>query len=87
MPIRTNTVIRPLTQQDGKNCRIYFDRKTNHLPDRHTSAMAVGMRLPPDAPTMSCTAPSLFTTITGAMEDMGRFPGAIKLVSDGGNPK
>ena len=52
-----------------------------------TCATPVVIREPPDAPTTNLMVPSLLIAITGAMEDMGRFPGRMKLLGDGGRPK
>ncbi len=45
------------------------------------------IRGPPDAPITILTVPSLFTAIIGVIEDMGRFPGLIKLLREAGKPK
>ena len=45
------------------------------------------IREPPEAPTTRRTAPSGPTATTGDMEDMGRLPGLMKLLTDGGRPK
>jgi len=53
-----------------------------------TKADPVVMRVPPDAPTMSCASPEAGSTTTvGHMDDSGRFPGSMKLASDAGTPK
>lgn len=40
-----------------------------------TNEVAVVIRVPPDAPAIKRTAPSLFrTNMTGLIEDIGRFP-------------
>lgn len=52
-----------------------------------TKAMAVVILVPPEAPTTKRGTPLLSTNIVGDMEDRGRFPGAIKLLSDGSTPK
>ena len=53
----------------------------------HTSEIAVVIFVPPEAPTTSRGTPLESTNIDGLMEDIGRFPGAIKLLLDGSTPK
>ena len=55
-----------------------------------TSAVAVVMRVPPDAPTTNWTISvpfSRFRTTVGDMLDKGRFPGLIKFDGEAGTPK
>ena len=51
----------------------------------HTSATEVMIRLPPAPPRASNTFPSR-SRMTGAAEERGRLPPAIKLASEGGKP-
>lgn len=52
-----------------------------------TNEIAVVIRVPPDAPTAKRGTPLLSTNIEGVIEDIGRFPALIKLLSDGSTPK
>ncbi len=49
--------------------------------------MAVVILVPPEAPTARRGTPFPSTNMVGVIEDMGRFPGSIKLLGDGATPK
>ena len=52
-----------------------------------TKGMAVVIFVPPDAPTASRITLLWSTIMVGVIEDMGRFPGSMKLLGDGSTPK
>ena len=49
--------------------------------------MAVVIFVPPDAPIASRVTLLWSTIMVGVIEDMGRFPGSMKLLRDGSTPK
>ena len=62
---------------------ILYDKHPNNL----TNAVPVVILVPPDAPATNTTSPVvLLVKIIGLIEDMGRFPGLMKLLGDGSTP-
>ena len=45
------------------------------------------IRVPPDAPASSVTSPSSLSNTLGLIDDIGRFPGSMKLLGEAGTPK
>jgi len=52
-----------------------------------TNETVVVIREPPAPPPTNTTLPAASRTIVGHMDDMGIFPGSMKLLADGGKPK
>lgn len=52
-----------------------------------TNAVPVVILVPPDAPAINTTSPLvLFVRMIGLMDDIGRLPGAMKLLGEGSTP-
>lgn len=65
-------------------CQVYV---TMYTATTSTRAVMVVIFVPPDAPLMKRTPPCWSRTMVGDMDDIGIFPGNIKLEGEAGTPK